>query len=188
MYFKKFGNNLAGHSQGIVTAGADLAGIVNPGQKRKTVSPNSQKSGAGSKKPMKRIMKIEDLPDDFDESIYQNEYDGKVQQIISEFRVNAENDKREQYERQRMQRYLNNKEMTKLGLVDNKQEEQTSAQDYLGLPKTNMYGIPENKDVPSITHTPNRLSNVGKHYSRVRRPSNQMNDNRVTFLNVDSDR
>ena len=43
---------------------------------------------------MNKITRIEDLPEMFDENIYQSEYDGRVNEIIQNFRIVNENEKR----------------------------------------------------------------------------------------------
>lgn len=47
---------------------------------------------------MNKITRIEDLPENFDESIYQNEYDGRVNQIIQNFKNDNVSEKRAQEE------------------------------------------------------------------------------------------
>lgn len=86
-----------------------------------------------------------------------------------------------------MQRFLTNKDKSKLGIGEKAAPGQ-QPEDLLGPPKRNCYGMPEDEANPSIVHSPNRLHQVGAHYSRIRRPANQLADGRISFLNVDSDR
>ena len=62
-------------------------------------------------------MRIEELPKDFDESIYNNEYDGRVHEIVQSYKKESEEAKKAEEERNKMQRYLDSKDKTKKQLL-----------------------------------------------------------------------
>lgn len=144
--------------------------------------------GAKAEKPpiARKIVRIEDLPEDFDETIYANERDGQVKEIIAKYRERNTEEQKAKEKRARMQRFLSNKDKSKLGIAEAEGAGQ-KPEDCLAVAKTNLYGIPENEANPSIIHSPNRLHKVGAHYSRIKRPAN-LGEGRVSFTNVDSDR
>ena len=78
MYSKKSAINNMKADQTTANGGnVDLSVITEQQNgRRKSILSSHQEPGTAIKKMMKRVMKIEDLPDDWDESIYQNEYDG----------------------------------------------------------------------------------------------------------------
>ena len=59
-------------------------------------------------------MSIDDLPENFDESIYDNEYDNLVQFKIQAYQQQIRQQKKDDAERQKMEKYLREKKEAKL--------------------------------------------------------------------------